>query len=399
MIIVMSFLEAQSQRAYYRIGRGTIPYVKIIIGQGNQPYNTCFIINRDRTKYLTAYEVDEYKPKYGNRFISTPIDDKKYFLEELVAGELSLFKLIDDEFRTRFFVKFEGQELIEMQNNSRRQNDYRKILESSWVTCEVYREVIKLTEFTKLSLTRAIKTHNGCTEPYIPTKQHRFAFGISPAKYESAPSNSAVAAIPIGSFNLFPLKRKPSFYASYSFDQPLGGGNAYWTLGGKFHYISLNQPRFGDFGDVVYDIQTDLFDIGIPIGLKYIQKVHPKITLTIGTEVIPSYFIKEDVALIKSELLPTGEINRRITKLGASTFGVGYNLNGGVNYLLSDKNEISFRFALQKRYSYGDRVFNIDQPHFEIGYIIRASPHDIFGTDRKNKNASKNRKKRKRRKK
>ena len=108
-------VKAQQQRSYILTGDTKTLDVKLAWTKGWHQYYEVIVLSKDAPKTYTAKDLDGYQTTWNGPFISYEVEpDDWVFLELMESGELELYKYIDKDFKSHYYVKRFDQNPIQL---------------------------------------------------------------------------------------------------------------------------------------------------------------------------------------------------------------------------------------------------------------------------------------------
>lgn len=371
IIFILGIISIMSgQKSYYKKGRAVVNNVKVLYQPDNGSYYLCKIETSEGTLEFGPKDIDEYQRRYGNVFISHDLGEDHFaFLERIVEGDINMYYLEDRTFQKRYFVQDASGAIQELIEKARRgQKDYKEVLTELWTSCELYSELVSTMDFNLASIKRIVETHNNCTEPYTPVLKKRFSVGVGYVNLQKSSAPNVESAIPIGTLGIIDISSKLNYQIAYTLEMPLKSSDVSLITGIRLSKFDYFQRAIFTLGDLEYEIDVNVLDLGIPIGLNYIHssnQIRPYLTI----QIVPSYLVINDVALSRLTFdANTASIVSESTGTGPSRFGLSGRLGVGVQHEINNSIEISAELGYDHRLSLGSRrIFNITGPYMNIG--------------------------------
>jgi len=359
---------AQQQRSYIQDGDTRTLDVKLAWVEGWRPYYECVILSKDGSQILTAKDIDGYQTTWSGPFISYQVSpDEWVFLEILEKGELELYRYIDQDFKSHFYVKrFDEDTFYELTDRRRRSI---RTLKDLWTSCDKFKKLIDDIKLNENGLKRLISAHNDCNYVHIPKIRKSIGGGISSMRLFFSPSRGYDSVIPGGILSSVVTKgRQISYVVEANLSMPIQDSDASFYTG-----LVLNNWKYYDFsfvglGDVTYFTDINIMDISIPLGLQYTwpkRKLRPFI---IGN-FAPHFVISDGSSLTSEVLTPTDGLFIFTSDQDLSTIGYSGGLAFGVSYHLSDDQIVYVKVGNMTRFNAQKPwVFNVNSFYFTAGY-------------------------------
>jgi hypothetical protein len=366
--LMMAYISAYSQhQSYIKEGEIKTLDVKIAWVKGWKPYYECIVLSKNEPKTYLASEISGYRTTWGNPFVSYEVEaDEWVFLELIETGELSLYKYIDKEFNTHYYVKQINDDSFH-EINDRRGRSKRKLKEL-WTGCEKFKKLIDQAKYNDNSLLRLIRAHNDCNYVHIPKVRKSISIGANNISLFFSPSRGYDSAIPGGILSSIVKKvRGTSIMVDLNLSFPISDSDASFVTGLGFNKWSLYDFSFAGLGDIIYITDIDLIDVHIPLGLEYTwpkKKLRPFI---IGS--FAPHYIFQDNSLLSSEVFTTDGIFYEETYQDMSKWGYSGGLAIGLKYHLSSDRIIHIKFGNFTRFNMQrPHIFNVNSFYLAAGY-------------------------------
>lgn len=367
-----------SQSSYYVKGNAKIlnPKYQLILKDDRHewdPYHFVQIRIRDSVHTYTPKQVKEYK-KDGKVYVAEPLPSgTMIFFELLEDGYLRLYYYIDKDFRKRYFIKKEGERLIEIVEKEKHRSNFRKVLRKNWDQCKKTRKLTDKAEFNRSSLKRTVKAHNTCKEIYFPRVKYSIAAGAGMSQPELSFGKGVESLAFEGIYRNFSYSFKVSYQGSIGVSIPINQTNFSFETGLRFQtmkfdlktFFSLNAPL-----DREFEANIELADLAIPIDVQYtIPNLKYRPFFRVGLS--PNLFVSNKMIITERILAGVSVENETISNEELKSFGIGLNIAFGFQQQISEKGELQFTVGYYRRGATNSkRIYNFSNFYYTIGYAF-----------------------------
>lgn len=371
LVLTLSFLffNLNAQDEYIIKDGRKISTVDVLLRFGHKAYTTCTIDEYTELKDFTASDIEEYKIKGKNKFISKDVLGRREFLEEVYLSPLTLYRYIDSAEYTSFFLESEKNGLEHMKEGT-----YHDVLLDHWPSC-IDSTILNNITYDWQSLIGAIDMANTCEEVYVPIPRS-FVYGILSSEKpiglisQNAPSLFAPFYYLTNDWK----KTHPAFGFGYQWKQPIAANYIGLNYGATASYRSYGglviEPIPNDqIQELKYSAQ--LFNIALPVTFEVSRKLKNTIGfLEMGLK--PSYNVinvGEEIRITSGQIGTFKEENE--VKI-EDNLQVGILVGTGIEFPIAGK---QLMLSLQAQLRLGTtntRVYNKQAFTLNIGYQISS---------------------------
>lgn len=212
LILILSCLGAFGQRGFYTTDSTTSVGVKIIDNGRIENGRWCEVKNGNKTDKYSPHEVEIYgfnnRRIYVSKKITYSDSSNVYFLEQLSAGQLTLYYFADKKYNT-YFIEKDSTTFFELSKGKKSEHSYyqKQLQEMGSDFPEIYNNA-KLVRYNRRSLSKFIDEYNN--RLYKPFPYFKIGLvGLTEMSQFIPPQNASNGSI--GQIN-------------YDYDNSLGAG-------------------------------------------------------------------------------------------------------------------------------------------------------------------------------
>jgi hypothetical protein len=315
--------------------------------EGSDKENANFIkveLQKNKIVKYTPKDIDEYGLKddriYVSKQISVNNTAQRLFLERLSHGKVTLF-YFKNRNRKYFFIEKDSSVLIQISKYDSlfKKKVFKKELGELFEDCNNVKNAIKLSSYSKKSLSLLVKNYNTCQLKPMPHFKFGLLVGFNITHLYSS-SNTSDEYLKDAAFNI-----DKSFSLGAFCDLPLYLGNLYFHP--EIHYFKNAFLYNFKNENIETDVVINNSSIYLPILLRY---TFPNIKLqpfaSLGA--IYSRAIKNENAIYRSQKY-NGVVE--INKINSSKFLSGNHI--GPSFGLGSQFDINYRqsVSIELRYN------------------------------------------------
>jgi len=358
-LIYLQVVNLNAQRSNYVMTDSSISIgVKILPGLTKE--NTHFIKVKDKNSIVvyTPDQIKEYGFSDGTVYESNRInlnnETKTVFLERITSGRVTLYKYKDFN-KKKFFLKKDSGSLIEISKKL-------EPLMDSLADCKYLANSIKLTTFTKGSLTKLASHYNVCKARPFPYKKFGLLVGFRQLNLVKSADfrNELMSNIPIPSSN--------SAFVGIFADIPVR--MTHFSLRSE---ITINNNNFvaaqsNIDGDT--DVFITLLTVQSPVSIRYtLPTVIWRPFFNVGPNF--SYNIKNTSSIYRTRIENNVIIiDKPVQYKLLSDYSIGYCLGLGFQYNLTYKKTISTEFRYCRTLTPSDNKLMQNSIDFLFGFTF-----------------------------
>lgn len=333
VLLLLGSLSSYGQQDYYSTDTLVHSGIKIIDGN----FQHCIIETDSGDVKLNPEVVKEFSfddKIFISRKISVGDSIKSVFLRRETEGKMNLYSWKGAEGK-KFFISEDSLHLVELvkKDESGKSGLYRKILRENATGCEYAGQAIKLTSFTKSSLTAFSKFYNDCRDKPFPFIKMGIIIGFENSSIsknedisESLLKNSNFKKdnhFLLGFFIDFPIQNQFSLHSEIFLQR----NKFYW------HEVSMN---------AITDAMVSSKSLNIPLLLRYTL---PRKVICPFFEAGPSivYSLIDNskiyILAVKNNVIELDDLHARRYPL-ISGLQPGYSLGAGIQVKLNYRNSL-----------------------------------------------------------
>ncbi len=337
LLIAFTALLVSAQSDYYKTDSTILIGAKIIDQGAYLNARECIVERGNQKVTFTPYEITEYKTR-GKVYVSKEIEkngeQKRFFLERLADGEVSLYY-----FRTRggytFYFQEKGSELTALPRRveTNGKKTYKEILDQNLEECSYTSQHLRIVRYNKRALSGFFNKYNSCSP--VPFSVTRYGLIAGYGNFvHSIPGYSKENLL-----REFNFRKHPQFSVGAFTDKPLyrDAVSLYVALVLSEHSVS----GFDRVNDTDLDILTNSVNLQLPMMIRYRVYTHA-LTPFISAGGIIGYDLYNNTRIFQThfeqDVITTNKVQFNVPD---PNLFLGFSAGAGMEYRLNFRNRIS----------------------------------------------------------
>ncbi|MCG6187091.1 outer membrane beta-barrel protein [Maribellus maritimus] len=350
------------QRGYLVTDSTTLSGIKIMDKGKTGNALWCEIKKENKTQKFSPDDAKEYGFHDGRTYVSKEIpysdSTRRFFLEQLAEGKLTLFYLAEKKHHT-FFIEKDSTSFSELRKGKKHKDSYfQNQLEKITSDFPVIKENARFVNYNPEDLGRFITDYNN--RLYRPFPRIRIGIVVvsEMSKFKaSSPKTDGYKYIL--DYSKVDFKYQNSLSGGLLIDLPVSA--SYFSSHMEIQFVKHNYSYSVGVNEKTIDISTNLSSIKTPVLLRYTYPLK-KISPFINGGAIIAYNTDK-----KTQMSGVESSENLISAPTISYLQEGFAAGGGIEYRLNYKHSLFFEIRYNKLYS-NDATLNNTDIQFLSGF-------------------------------